>query len=267
MTYFDPHAGAQANGYAHGRVVGEEEGFRKGEEVGYAVGQRDGYNAGHLEGHTTGHTKGWNEAVKAADVEMQKQIAFTRQYLADKHALAEQLQAQSLLIEQLTTKLDEMELKNTQLKDSNHGLRDVITALKVANENLQEEVSLLDEKLKEKTKAYNDQLWQYNRSVVFMNSVRTVLEDLTSDSGPQADRIRKVFSKRYSEHIHEALRKGTIRVPLDQDDALTNSLPRTQKFIANMLNSVRDHAPVNIREAMVANEKVDIEDHDSSPSP
>lgn len=236
MSYFDPNALAQANGVEHGRLLGERAGFQKGEEQGYDAGHDDGYSAGHVDGHN----KGWDECVKLANAEMDKQIAFTKQHIADKKALAKQLLEQSHLIEQLTAKLDEMERANTQLKDSNNGLRDVVVSLKQANENLQKEVALLDEKVREKTQAYNDQLWQYNRSLVFMNSVRTVLEDLTAESGPQADHIRSIFAKRYSEHIHAALRKGTIRVPLDQDDVLTSSLPKTHKFISNMLNSVHE---------------------------
>lgn len=105
MSYFDLNALAQANGYAEGRINGEADGFRQGEEVGYASGQHDGYNAGYSQGHAVGYTKGWNEAVKAADIEMQKQIAFTRQYLADKQVLSKQLQAQNEMIKQLTMQI------------------------------------------------------------------------------------------------------------------------------------------------------------------
>ena len=266
MSYFDPNAQAQANGYEHGRIHGEQVGFQKGEEQGYNNGYQEGYNTGHVDGHAAGVDKGWNDCVQVANGEMSKQIEFTNRHIAEKKLLKIQLEEQSLLIQQLTEKLDQMELENAGLKESNHGLRDVIHALKKTNDNLQSEVKLLDEKVREKTDEFNDHLWQYNRTVVFMKTLRTVLDDLTAEGGPQAEKIRDVFSKRYSEHIHEALRKGFITTPLDKDDELANSMPQTRKFIANMLNHVRTNAPDNIRQSMDEHIYSEIAHDDLSPS-
>ena len=49
---------------------------------------------------------------------------------------------------------------------------------------MQEQVADLDAKNQEKSRQHTEQLWQYNRSLVFMNSVRRVLEDLTSEDTP-----------------------------------------------------------------------------------
>ena len=250
MSYFDPNAQAQANGYQHGRLNGEREGFRQGEEQGYDAGHADGYNAGHVDGHAIGYDKGWNECVQVANGEMSKQIEFTNQHIAEKKLLKIQLEEQSRLIQQLTDKLDQMEYENIGLKESNHGLRDVIHALKKTNDNLQSEVQLLEEKVREKTDEFNEHLWQYNRTVVFMKTLRSVLDDLTAEGGPQAEKIRDVFSKRYSEHIYDALRNGFITTALDKDDELAHSMPQTRKFIANMLNHVRENSPDGIRQSM-----------------
>lgn len=59
MSYFDPHAQAQANGYQHGRIEGERAGFRNGQE--------QGYQAGHADGHALGYDKGWNDCVQVAN--------------------------------------------------------------------------------------------------------------------------------------------------------------------------------------------------------
>lgn len=250
--YFDPYAEAQMNGFAHGRIDGEQEGrtdgMREGRAKGYKAGEQDGYDIGFIDGQAAGYDAGWNDAIARANQEIRKQMEFTQKHVADKEKLAQQLEEQRKLIDLLTEKVDAMEKENAALKQSNQGLRDVITALKAANEQLQTEVAQLDEKVKQRTQEYNDHLWQYNRCAVFMNSVRSVLEDLTTEDGPHADHVRGLFAKRYGEHIESALKKGTIRAPLDQDEALGKAMPKTQKFIQDMLSAVARHAPDKIRD-------------------
>jgi hypothetical protein len=60
---------------------------------------------------------------------MSKQIKFTQQHISEKNLLKKQFYEQSLLIQQLTDKLNQMELKNTELKESQNGLCNVIHAL------------------------------------------------------------------------------------------------------------------------------------------
>ena len=129
MSYFDPNALAQANGYQHGRIEGERAGFRKGQEKGYAAGHADGYD------------KGWNDCMQVANGEMSKQNKFTQQHISEKKLLKKQFEEQSLLIQQLADKLNQMELKNTELKESQNGLRNVIHALLTKEKRLHSHTS------------------------------------------------------------------------------------------------------------------------------
>lgn len=243
--YFNPNALAQANGHAHGMIQGQQQGrqqgLREGHEAGFTEGQQEGYNLGYLEGHTIG----WNKATEAATVEMRKQQEYTRQHVADKAALAKRVEEQQQLIATLTAKLDEMERENASLKGTNVELRQVVDALRDANERLRTEVSQLDDKLKARTKEYSDHIWQYNRCAVFMNSVRSVLEDLTTESTQQAEHVRMLFSKHYAVHIEAALKQGALKTPLDNDQILAKTMPRVAKFMADMLSKVKEHGPHN----------------------
>jgi len=242
-AYFDPTATAEAHGFNMGHLQGKQQ----GEKDGYNAGHSDGYN----EGFTEGHQAGWNAAIARANNEMLKQMEFTRQHVTDKETMAQQLQEQRELIDQLTARLDEMEHQNANLVKSNQGLRDVVTALKEANERLQSEVAQLDEKYKTRSQEYSDQVWQYNRSMVFMNAVRSTLEELTIGNGSQAKQVREMFAKKYGESVSNALAKGAIKMAPDKDHSFARTLPKTQKFILDMLSNVASNAPATVRERMM----------------
>jgi hypothetical protein len=228
--YFDPQAEAQMNGFAHGHIDGRVSGI--------AEGKADGYKIGYGRGRDEGYNTGWNEAIDRANVEMIKQKEFTLKHVTAKQHLEEIVQEQRVFMEQLQARMDSMEAENVLLKTANQGLRDVVTSLQQVNEELRAEVSQLDAAAKIRTLEATDQVWQLNRCAVFMNSVRTVLEDLTAVDSPQADHVRMLFAKRYAEHVDAALKKGTIRAALDVDEVLGKTMPRTQRFIVNMLAAV-----------------------------
>ena len=249
--YFDPKVLAHQDGLNEGERIGKQVGFQQGQQAGYNAGHTDGYNEGFSEGHQTGYQEGWNAAIARANEEILKQMEFTRQHVTDKETMAQQLQEQRSLIDQLTARLDEMERENGNLKKSNEGLRQVVTALKEANERLQAEVGQLDDKYKARSQEYSDQVWQYNRSMVFMNAVRSTLEELTIGNGAQAKQVREMFAQKYGESVSNALSKGAIKVAPDKDESFAKTLPKTQKFILDMLSNVAANAPQAIRERMM----------------
>jgi chromosome segregation ATPase len=257
--YFDPNASARTAGFQHGQNEGKMQGLREGHNAGFSEGQQDGYNIGYVEGHDIG----WNAAIERANAEMVKQMEFTRQHIADKEVLAQRLEEQQRLIELLTTKLDQIEQENASLKGTNTELRQVVDALRDANERLRTEVSQLDAKLKARTKEYSEHLWQYNRCAVFMNSVRCVMEDMTAEGGAQAEHVRTLFSKRYAENIEGALNKGLLRTPLDRDETLAKTMPKVAKFMADMLRKVELNGPQHIAKN-IASQQPESEEH--SPS-
>lgn len=232
--------------------LAQEQGRTEGWGLGHQAGYNNGHKDGYTEGYTAGHEEGWDSAIAAANKEMLKQMEFTRQHIADKETMARQLQEQRMLIDQLTERLDTMERENVNLKKSNEGLREVVTALREANDRLQNEVAQLDDKLRKRTTEYTERVWQYNRNMVFMNAVRSTLEELTAGNGSQAKQVRESFAKKYGEQVSDALQRGTIRVAPEQDESLAKTLPKTRKFIVDMLTSVASNAPVHIREQMLA---------------
>jgi flagellar biosynthesis/type III secretory pathway protein FliH len=183
---------AEAHGINLGRIYGRQQGREEGVEEGYQRGHQDGYG------------RGWDAGIAAGNVQILKQMEFTRQHIADKELLQRELAQQRDLIAQLEAK-----------------------------------VTSLDTKFREKSEQYVDQLWQHNRSIVFMNSVRKVLEDLTNEDTPIATRVRRLFAERYAEQVSEALGKGGIKTPPEKDEKFAKSLPQTQQFILDMLNPDR----------------------------
>lgn len=181
-----------------GRHQGRQQGIEEGLEEGYQQGHQEGYSAG------------WEAGVAAGNVQIHKQMEFTRQHIAEKERIKAELVQQ----------------------------RELIEALKGANQRLQEQVADLDAKYQEKSRQHTEQLWQYNRSLVFMNSVRRVLEDLTSEDTPQAERVRELFAEKYAQQVSKALEAGGIKAPPENESEFAKSLPQTRQFILNMLQSV-----------------------------
>ncbi len=227
--------------------VGRNQGRRQGIEEGLEEGYQRGYHEGHV--------NGWNEATTVANGKLREQLAYTHQHFVEKEKIKEELAKQRDLINQLEAKVVELEQENTKLRGENtklrksdRDLRGLVEALKGANERLQEQVTSLDTKFREKSEQYVDQLWQHNRSIVFMNSVRNVLEDLTNEDTPIATRVRRLFAERYAEQVSEALGKGGIKTPPEKDEKFAKSLPQTRQFILDMLNSVGQKKELSVEE-------------------
>ena len=213
----------------HGR--GEE--FWNGRKDGFEKGRNEGWE----DGRKTGWDQGWEEAVGLANIEISKANNEIREHIADKEAMAQQLQEQHRLIGMMSTRLNELERENANLKQANP-LRHVVTALKEANERLQTEVAQLDKKYQERSKEYADQVYKYNHNMVFMNAVRGTLEELTENNDAQAKQVRQIFQGKYKSEVANALQRKEIRVAPDCDESFAISLPRTRRFIVKMLDNV-----------------------------
>ena len=206
---------AEANGITTGRLYGLRQGKEEGLEEGYQQGQQDGYS------------RGWDAGVAAGNAQILKQMEFTRQHIADKGELQKELAQQRALIAQLDAKV-------TTLKQENAKLHGLAKDLKGNNERLQGQVKNLDVQLREK---HIEQIWQHNRSSVFMGAARGVLEELTNENTPSATRIRKLFAEKYTAAVNSCLNKGAIKLPPEKDEKFAESSPKTRQFILDMLNS------------------------------
>lgn len=213
----------------HGR--GEE--FLNGRKDGFEKGRNEGWE----NGRKTGWDQGWAEAVGLANIEISNANNEIREHIADKEAMAQQLQEQHRLIGTMSTRLNELERENANLKQANP-LRHVVTALKEANERLQAEVAQLDEKYKARSRDYANQVYKYNNNMVFMNAVRATLEELTENNDAQAKQVRHIFAQKYNLEVSSAKQRKEIRVAPEMDEEFSLSLPRTRRFIVSMLSKV-----------------------------
>lgn len=177
--------------------------------IGRHQGRQQGIEEGYRQGHQAGYNAGWDAGVAAGNVQILKQMEYTRQHIAEKERIKAELVQQ----------------------------RELIEVLKGANQRLQEQVTELDAKFQERRRQYVDQLWQYNRALIFVNSVREVLEELTSDRSPNADHVRQLFAEKYAHQVSQGLKEGAIKAAPEVDDEFAKALPKTRKFIVDMLSS------------------------------
>jgi len=210
----------------------------KGRQQGLDEGKVEGFQQGFNEGKA----RGWDAGIAAGNVEINKAMGFIRQHVAEKEHIKAALQKQQGLIQLLNVKISVLEQENVKLRgesaklrSTDSTLRELVDALKGANQRLQDQVMSMDEKLQERTKQYAAQMWQYNRSLVFMNAVRGVLEDLTSEKSPQADHVRELFAEKYAKEVSYSLNKGAIKKAPDTDSEFAKALPRTHEFIVRLL--------------------------------
>lgn len=84
------------------------------------------------------------------------------------------------------------------------------------------------------------EVWQrdFYRLNIIMNSMRQVLDKLTSEDTPQTALIKKLFAEEYAKEVSAGLSLNEITVApeLDTDPKLAK-LPKTKAFIARMIGS------------------------------
>jgi len=202
----------------------------------------DAFVQGQHQGFAEGHAAGRAEAIQEANIQLSEQLAYTREHVADKERLKAELARQAQVIDALEARVKAMEAENAALRKENGllrsadtGLRDLIGSLRAANQNLQDQVTQLDADFKKRTQEYIDQVWQYNRTMIYVSTVGSVLEELTRDNTPQAQHARELFVEKYAEEVDRGLRKGTIKMAPDIDPAFDRYLPKTRQFIADLL--------------------------------
>ncbi len=209
--------------------------------------------ASFAEGHDAGYAEGWNQAIAVGNERILQQAAFTRQHVEDKKRLEAELAKQAEIIDALEARMTALEDENQRLRAENgmlrkadSSLRELVQSLRVANENLRQQVIELDAKYKERTQQYADQIWQYNRAMVFVSTVGGVLEELTRDNTPQAQHARELFATRYAKEVDKSLKAGSIKMAPDIDPAFGKFLPKTRQFISDLLSMAqadKDDAP------------------------
>ncbi|MGZ5198776.1 MAG: hypothetical protein ACXWC4_03315 [Telluria sp.] len=234
--YFDEQAGANVAGFQRGHIQGTQEGLRQGRAYGFEEGRQEGYSEGFSDGRQEGYDNGWNDAIHRANIEMTKQMEFTRRHVADKVALNQELAEQARLIDELNAQLRARDAECEDLKARDDRSRDIVAAFKCANEQLVTEIGQWEASCRVRTADYAEQVRKYNRNLVFMNAARSVLADLTGRPSQQAGVVRTLFMKSYADEVDAAMKAGVISQPLEKDDGFKKSLPKTQQLIVRLLS-------------------------------
>jgi len=212
------------------RNAGRKEGYRQGLQEGYQQGYNAGWNAAAATGNAKIHTLNTSihrqmvfAQLKEEGIKQQREVG-----LAIRRILNDQL-------EELKRENTKLRGENAKLRKSDSALREWGEALKGVNQRLREQVADLNAKYQKKSSQHTERLWQYNRILVFVNSVYRVLHALTCEDTPQAERVRELFVKNYAQQISKALKVGAIKAPPENDPEF---VPQIRQFILNMLQSV-----------------------------
>lgn len=211
-------------------------------EENFAHGKQHGYDEGYAAGQDAGYNQGWEKAIEAGNKEINTAAGYIRQHIKEKEELKAKLDERADLISKLAARLDELEEENKVLKKdseqqrkANGDLRELVTSLRSTTERLQEQVDELDAKYKARTQQYAELLWQYNRTMIVVSAVSSVLDELTKENTPQARQARALFTEHYAQEVRNGLERGTIKVAPDLDPAFKRMLPKTQALISDLL--------------------------------
>ena len=135
--YFDPNA--------TGEAVALQRGIRRRRGPRFRRGVR---NRATRRAWKTAARKAGTLPSKSATRACSSRWSSRASMLADKELLAERLREQGALLTRLQERLEQMELENSGLRQANADLREVVTSLKIANEQMQTEVEEMDKKLR-----------------------------------------------------------------------------------------------------------------------
>lgn len=110
-------------------ILARHEGEAFGDEMGFQRGRQAGYDSGYRDGDAAGYARGWDEGIALANVEILKQMEFTRQHIAAKQQMSAQIHEQHQLIAQLADYRKDLERENASLKTLNQRLKNTVNAL------------------------------------------------------------------------------------------------------------------------------------------
>lgn len=192
--YFDPNYPARV------------EGMRLGHVEGYQAGQDAGYN----HGFAAGHQSGWDAAVAACNVEMTKQLAYTRQHVDRIASLTAQINQLADLLKKSLACVQDAETEQARLK------------------------RMLIEKDQHVSALGAENVWRYNKIMVCFIALREAADELLSSNKPERNSMHASMLAHYETQVHKALERGAIRIPMDQDESFAKALPKTHQFLIKL---------------------------------
>ncbi|SEJ81921.1 hypothetical protein SAMN05216201_11980 [Pseudomonas linyingensis] len=189
-------------------------------ESAWEAGYQQGFRDGHVASEAT-------DLTQLAGVEK-----LLQQVLAEKSELGARLQA---LGEQLAV---HDQAVSADFKKGIDDLQRRAACAELESEALKRDLAALDDKLTQRSKQYVEQCWQFNRSRVFMDATRKVLEALLQEGATESRRIRELFAQKYAEQVQRAQLKGLVKVAPETSPEFAEAMPSTRKFIMDMLGAL-----------------------------
>lgn len=207
MPYFDPNGLARSNGFAEGLNNGRREGRQQGYDEGRSTGYQNGYHNGYQNGYQAGNEAGWNAGVEAGNANMLEQMAYTREHVAEKEALATQLAYTRALLQLTQERLAAQEAAAGAPAASEHASWQQITGL----------------------------LAERSRDTVLIAALCSTLEELTMTDREIAHATWDALDYHYHEKLKPALAKSTLASAPHQDPGLAAAHPGAQRLLAALL--------------------------------
>ena len=249
-----PSQGGHLAGYneAMARVAAEVNAERQA-AFGYQSGIAAGHEAGYQEGHNAGRLSGWNQAVRLGNEELEGQKDITRQVATQRDALQAEVNRQRQLIAQLEARLDAeraaatktiaqwktysegLKTQRDQVQQKFDALQGVLTQLRATTSRIETQLSVMTEDRNKAASDHAQQLWLHQRGLVFIDTVRNVLETLTGDECPYAEEVRDMFSSAWQEEVQRAIEAGHMKESPIHDPSFVLAYPQTGQLIVEML--------------------------------
>lgn len=209
MPYFDPNALARSNGFVEGLNNGRREGQQTGYTEGYSEGHYTGYHSGYEVGYQNGQAFGWDSGVAAGNEKILEQMAYTREHVAEKEALAAQLtQTQALL---------RLAHDRLALLERSPAADDPAAAWRDAD---------LD-KMRQIEQLQADRC----RDTVFLHAACSALEELTLTDGDVWQATWNALDRHYHQKVDAALATATLTTPPHLDPRFALSHPKAQQLL------------------------------------
>ncbi|MGO3987600.1 hypothetical protein ABI582_24915 [Pseudomonas sp. SAS7] len=218
--------------------------------VGRSQGRQQGRKEGFDEGRSQGYAQGWDAGVACANEKLEPLRGHVRQYFEEAVQLRTVVQRQKTIIDLMYQQLSQVSgaAKRAEAKPT-ASESEAFAALQSSNELLQARLEVMDMHYAAALEQSRLKHLQYKRSLVFMQAVQGLLEELTGGDSPEARDIRERFVTRYQDQVARGLDAGDIQLAPELDEVFGRQLPETQRFIMDMLQSaargpdVDDSAP------------------------
>ena len=207
--------------------------------VGRSQGRQDGRKEGFDEGHSHGYSQGWDAGAACANEKLEPLRGYVRQYFEEAVQLRAVVERQETMIDLMYQQLSQVAKAGKHAASGQGtGMSEALEALQSTNDLLQARVEVMDEHYAAALEQSRLRDQQYKRSLVFMQAVQGLLEELVADDTPEALHIRQRFVERYQNQVAHGLRGGDIQVAPELDEVFQKLLPETQQFILRMQQSV-----------------------------